>query len=80
MTGESPAQKVSLPVWGLQEISIVTESRNKTRGHNYAVIAEPTLRKATDPQKLEEVKNAMIAEPAPGKAEGPKTLNRVKIE
>jgi hypothetical protein len=80
MTGESPAQKVSLPVWSVQEISIATESRNKTRRHNYAVIAEPTLRKATDPQKLEEIKNAVIAEPEPGKAEGPKTLNRVKIE
>jgi hypothetical protein len=56
MTGESPAQKVSLQVWDVREISIVTESRNTTPGHNYGVIANPTLRKAKDPKKLNQRK------------------------
>jgi hypothetical protein len=80
MTGDSPAQSVSLPTWGVKEISILAEGRNKTRGHNYVVIAEPTLRKATDPQKLNEVKDAVVAAPTPRKSEEPKTLNPVKIE
>lgn len=78
MTGESPAQKVSLPVWGVKEISIAVESRNTIRGHNYAVIAEPTLSKATDPQKLKQVKDALIAGPALLKVAEPKPP--VKIE
>jgi hypothetical protein len=69
MTGETPAQKISLPVWGVQELSIVTEGRSKTRGHNYAVIAEPTLRKATDPEKLKQAQEAPLAEPMPPAAD-----------
>jgi hypothetical protein len=63
LTGESPAQAVALPIWGVQEIALVTESRSKTRGHNYAVIAEPTLHKTTDPQKLSERKPTVFPEP-----------------
>jgi len=79
MRGDSPAQKVDLPVWGVQELSIVTESRNTTRGHNYAVIAEPTLHKATDPERLNQAKEAAAPEPPPAQGEQPK-LNQVKIE
>ncbi|MDZ4289401.1 MAG: NPCBM/NEW2 domain-containing protein [Prosthecobacter sp.] len=80
MTGESPAQKVSLPVWGVKELSIVTESRNTTRGHNYAVIADPTLRKTSDPQKLKEARDTAPAEPPPLSAEALKNPNKAKVE
>ena len=80
MTGETPAKKVSLPVWGVKEIAIMTESRNTIRGHNYAVIAEPRLRKATDPQKLKLSKDAGIANRALRDAEEPKKVIPVKIE
>ena|ERR1019366_372758 len=43
MTGGDPAQHVSLPIYGVSEISIETESRNDKRGANYAVIAVPVL-------------------------------------
>jgi hypothetical protein len=79
MNGESPAQEVSLPIWGVRELAIITESRNTVRGHNYAVIAEPTLRKATDPQKLNQAKDLATPEPTPPKPDQPKP-NPVKIE
>lgn len=46
MTGEDPAQKVNLPMWDVNEISISVETANNERGHNYAVIAQPTLFKS----------------------------------
>ena len=46
LTGEDPAQKISLAIWGVKELSFTVESRNEIRGANYAVIAEPVLFKA----------------------------------
>lgn len=47
MTAELPAQRVDLPLAGVKEISIVTESRGLPRsGKNYSVIAQPTLFRA----------------------------------
>lgn len=58
LTGESPAQKVSIPVWRVREISIETQSRSTstTPAKNYAVIATPTLIKAQAPPKLDQDK------------------------
>jgi hypothetical protein len=80
MTGESPAQQVRLPIWGVHELAIATQSRSKVRGHNYAVIAEPTLRKAVDPQKLQEAAESAIAEATPDKAVMPQPVSKVKVE
>jgi hypothetical protein len=50
MTGQDPAaQKVSLPIWGVRELSFSVEGRSKDRDCNYAVIAQPTLFKAEGP-------------------------------
>ena len=56
LTGESPAQKVSIPVWRVSQISIETQGRSTAPGKNYAVIAEPTLYKAQAPPKLDQDK------------------------
>ena len=65
ITGEDAAKAVSVPIWGVQELALVTEGKNATKGHNYVVIGEPVLRKTTDPQKLSEMKGVVIAEPIP---------------
>jgi|GEM_PF-430760 len=58
LTGESPAQKVSIPVWRVREISIETQNRSTspTPPKNYAVIAAPTLLKAPAPPKFDQDK------------------------
>lgn len=58
VTGESPAQKVSIPVWRVREISIETQNRgtSATPPKNYAVIAAPTLIKAQTPPKFDQDK------------------------
>ena len=57
MTGDSPAQKVSIPVWRVRQISIETQSRATTApAKNYAVIADPRLFKAQAPPKLDQDK------------------------
>ncbi len=47
LTGEHPAQKVSLPIWGVREISIEIESRNERKGSNAVVLADAVLHRAT---------------------------------
>ena len=58
LTGESPAQKVSIPVWRVREISIEAQNRSTaaTPVKNYAVIAAPVLIKAQVPPKLDQDK------------------------
>jgi hypothetical protein len=80
ISGETPAQKVNLPIWGVKELVILTEGRSKVRGHSFAILAEPTLNKTKDAQKLQEAKTAMSAELAAPTPEQIKTPNRVKTE
>jgi hypothetical protein len=58
LTGDTPAKKVSIPVWRVRQISIETQNRNTTAtpGKNYAVIAEPRLIKAQSPPKIDQDK------------------------
>jgi len=49
MAGGEPARRVVLPLTSVQVLSIVVESRNDKRGHNYAIVAEPELFKAAAP-------------------------------
>jgi hypothetical protein len=46
MTGQDPAQKVSLRIWWVRDLSFSVEGRSQDRNSNYAVIAQPTLFKA----------------------------------
>ena len=57
ITGDSPAQKVSIPVWRVREIAIETQGRaSAAPAKNYAVIAEPRLIKAQAPPKVDQDK------------------------
>lgn len=80
LTGASPAQKVTLPVWGVKELTIITEGRSAVKGHNYAIIAEPTLRKATDAVKLKESRAVALEAPKIPVQEMPVILNKLKTE
>jgi hypothetical protein len=52
LTGEDTARRVELTIENVQELSIDVEGRPPVKpGSNYAVIAEPTLHKATGPMK-----------------------------
>lgn len=55
MTGQDPAQKVSLRIWGVKELSFSVEGRSQERDCNYAVIAQPTLFKAEAPAPTNKV-------------------------
>lgn len=55
LTGDSPAQAVSVPVWRVRQISIETQSRATTAAaKNYAVIGEPRLFRAAAPPQLDQ--------------------------
>ena len=59
LTGDSPAQKVSIPAWRVRQISIETQNRITTAAtpaKNYAVIAAPILVKAQSPPKIDQDK------------------------
>jgi hypothetical protein len=49
MTGQDPAQKVSLRIWGIRDLSFSVEARTQAKDSNYAVIAQPTLFKMEGP-------------------------------
>lgn len=46
MSGEEPAQKVSLPVSHFRDICITVDDRGGERNQNYAIIGQPILHKA----------------------------------
>src|SRR5204863_210472 len=59
LTGDTPAKKVSIPVWRVRQISIETQNRvttSATPAKNYAVIAAPRLIKAQSPPKIDQDK------------------------
>jgi hypothetical protein len=59
MTGQDPAQKVSLRIWGVRDLSLSVEGRSQGRDGNYAVIAQPTLFKAEGPPPTNNVSSVL---------------------
>jgi hypothetical protein len=59
------AQFVRLSIESATTLTIVSESRNTERGHNYLVIGNPILHRTQDAGRLADMSRAPIANPSP---------------